>query len=47
MKKYFYTFSILVIAIFTFCIVNSVTSNKTINTSATTIDSLSSKKIEW
>lgn len=47
MKKYFYTFSILVIAIFTFCIVNSLTSNKTINTSATTIESLSSKKIEW
>lgn len=47
MKKYLYVFSILVVTIFTFSIVNSTKSNKTVQTSSITIENLSSKKIEW
>lgn len=47
MKKYFYMFSIVIIATFTFSVVNIMTNSRTIQTSSTTIDNLSNKKIEW
>lgn len=47
MKKYFYMFTIVVIATFTFSVVSTITNPKIIQTSSTPIDNLSSKKIEW
>lgn len=47
MKKYFYVFSIFVIAIFTFSIINSTQNLQTVQTSSESISSLSNKKIEW
>lgn len=47
MKKIFYTISIFIIAIFTFSVVNTIKSENTIQTSGTSIETLSSKKIEW
>lgn len=47
MKKYFYVFSIIVIAIFTFSIITTSTNQTTIQTSSQSIDNLSNKKIEW
>lgn len=47
MKKYFYIFSILTIAIFTFSIISLNKEQETIQTSANPFESLSGKKIEW
>lgn len=46
MKRYYYMFSIIIVALFTFSVV-STTNQKTIQTSGGTIDNLSNKKIEW
>ena len=46
MKKYFYIFSILIISIFAFSVINTI-DNNTIQTSGSSIDNLNSKKIEW
>lgn len=46
MKKYFYIFSILIISIFAFSVINTI-DNNTIQTSSSSIDNLNSKKIEW
>ena len=47
MKKYSYMFAIVVIAIFTFSIISLNGEKQTIQTSASSLESLSSKKIEW
>lgn len=47
MKKYTYVFSIFIIMIFTFCIIHTKEETKTMQTSSQTIESLSSKKLEW
>lgn len=47
MKKIFYALSIFIIAIFTFSVVNTIKNENTIQTSGSTIDELSNKKIEW
>lgn len=47
MKKYFYVFSVIVIAIFTFSIITTSTNQTAIQTSSQSIDSLSNKKIGW
>lgn len=47
MKQKKYIIPIVVIAIFTFCVVQTQQKLETIQTSSTQVDSLSSKKIEW
>lgn len=47
MKKYSYMFTIVVIAIFTFSIISLNDAKQTIQTSASSLESLSSKKTEW
>lgn len=47
MKKSFCLFSIIIIAIFTFSVSSSMVNMETLQTSGTSIDNLSTKKIEW
>lgn len=47
MKKYYFIFSIVIILIFTFSIINAKGNMDTIQTSGSSIDTYSSKKIEW
>ncbi len=47
MKKYFYGLSFLIIAIFTFCVINSTPNSQMIQTSSQGIESFSNQKIEW
>lgn len=47
MKKRYYIISLIVVLVFTVSIISLNKEKSTITTSATTIDNLSSKKIEW
>lgn len=47
MKKILYILSIFIIAIFTVSVVNTIKNENTIQTSGSTIENLSTKKIEW
>lgn len=47
MKRKTYLFSIIVIALFTFCIISLTQQEDTVLTSSTAVENLSNKKIEW
>jgi len=46
-RKIFYTLSIFIIVIFTFCVINTIKTENTIQTNAGVAETLSNKKIEW
>lgn len=47
MKRKLYLFSIIIIAIFTFSVVNTVTNPETVQTSGTEVENRNNKKIGW